>query len=94
MMVAACRPSKSAVNPSNRSYWPSAKRELDYDIPSVNKAGLVEALTKCCCDEHLCLSRATVEESDHWHRRLLRTGRKGPRRRSTAEQRDKLAALH
>src|SRR6185369_12044609 len=68
------------------------KARLDYDIPSVNKAGLIEALTKCCCDEHLCLSRATVQESDHWRRRLLLARRDRPRSCRAAEQRDKLAA--
>jgi len=69
------------------------KARLDYDIPSINKAGLVEALTKCCCDEHLCLGRATVEESDHRHRRLLRASRYRPRCRRAAEQRDELPPL-
>ena len=38
--------------------------------------------------------RRAVEDSNHWHRRLLRARRERPRRRRAAEQRDELAALH
>src|SRR6266446_3908208 len=44
--------------------------------------------------EHGINFRPAAEESDHWHRRLLRPRRERPRRCRAAEQRDEVAALH
>jgi len=40
------------------------------------------------------LGRRAAQESDHRHRRLLRTRSKRPRSRCTAKKRDELASLH
>ena len=66
---------------------------LDRNIPSINKTGLVETLTKRCCDEHLRVSRAAVEKSDNRQVTLLRARRERPRNRRAAQQRHELAPV-
>src|SRR5262249_62070690 len=56
-------------------------------------AGVFEALAKCAQAVRNRIRRPAVEKTDHRHRDLLRARRERPRR-SAAEQRDELTALH
>src|SRR5262245_26490683 len=68
---------------------------LDHDILALDVAGFTNALTEC--GQLACtIGRRprAAEESDHRHRRLLRTRRPRPRGRRAAEQRYELTPPH
>jgi hypothetical protein len=59
----------------------------------LEKACLVQALSKCGHEFLTVIERSAAQNSDHRQRRLLRVRRERPRRRRAAEERDELAAL-
>src|SRR5262245_13066734 len=63
-------------------------------ILTLDNACVFEALTECADALRHPVRRSGVEESDHWHRRLLRAHRERPGHRRAPEQRDELAAPH
>jgi hypothetical protein len=65
---------------------------LDRHVLTLDEAGLVEAPTER--SDTARIERPALDESDHRHRGLLRTGHQRPRSRRTAEQSDELAPLH
>src|SRR5262249_8840324 len=65
---------------------------FDRDILALDIVGFLQALAKCTQSVHIHISRCTLEEADHRHRRLLRARRERPRDRRAAEQRDERAA--
>src|SRR5262249_32151296 len=67
---------------------------LDHDILALDVAGFANALPECGQIACTISKRRAAEESDHWHRRLLRACRKRPRRRRAADQRDEFATSH
>src|SRR5262245_7534983 len=67
---------------------------LDRRILALDIAGFAQAPTESGYAGGECYSRSAVEETNHWHRRLLRARRERPRGRRAAEQRYELAALH
>ena len=61
----------------------------------LEKACLVQTLSKCGHEFLAVFERSAAQNSDHRHRRLLlRARRERPRRRRAAEQRDELAPFH
>src|SRR5262249_62174046 len=66
---------------------------LDRHVLALNMAGLAETLAEGACTVRPRLRRRRIENSDHWHRRLLRPRRQRPGRRSTHDG-DELAAPH
>jgi len=67
---------------------------LDRDSAAFDIAGLVQALAKRLQVRLPRTWRGAVEESNDWHRRLLRAPRERPSRRRAADQRDELAPSH
>src|SRR5262249_60890794 len=67
---------------------------FDRNISAFRIASFIETLPKRgnCVGQRV--RRLGIEKTDHRHRRLLRARREWPRRRSTSEQRDELAAFH
>ena len=65
---------------------------LDYDILTLGITSFAEPLAECGYTVR-SRGRPTVDEADHWHRRLLRASseRHGG---SAADERDKFASLH
>src|SRR5215468_10374983 len=68
--------------------------KFNRDVPTLDKAGLTQAAPKRFHKWYVRSGRRAVEESNHWHRRLLRPGRERPSCRCAAEQRDELAPFH
>src|SRR5262245_10782175 len=66
---------------------------FDRDVLTLDIAGLFQGLTKAAQAIADRLGRSVVEESDHWHRRLLRARRERPCRRAP-KRRDERAAIH
>src|SRR5262249_24787440 len=66
---------------------------LHGDLAALDEARFGQAAAKCGHVFRPFRRRHAVQDSDHWHRRLLCAGRERPRRRA-AEQRDELASLH
>src|SRR5215470_17008996 len=66
---------------------------LDQHIAALNIAGLAQAPPEGGERTGILGGRCTVEESDHRHRSLLRSGRERPRRQA-AEERDESAPLN
>ncbi len=67
--------------------------ELERHVLPFLITALSKALANCGYLLDPFSSRTGIEETDHWHRRLLRPRRERPRRR-TAEQRDEGAPFH
>src|SRR5262249_39526061 len=67
---------------------------FDCDILALTKAAVLKPLTKCAEQMRVRGGRCTVKDSDHRHGRLLRTRRKRPPNRRTAEQCDESAPSH
>src|SRR5262249_5252757 len=67
---------------------------LDRRILALDIAGFAQAPTESGYAGGECYSRSAVEETNHWHRSLLRARRERPCRSRAAEQRDEFAALH
>src|SRR6516164_9685549 len=63
---------------------------LDHHVLALDVAGFLKAFPKCSTKVRVAFRRAGVDESNHWHRGLLRARRERPRGR-TAEQRDEVA---
>src|SRR5262249_23137123 len=57
-------------------------------------ANVLEALAEGPHRFYVALGRLRVEETDHWHRRLLRPRRERPGNRRATEQRDEVASPH
>src|SRR5262249_23216765 len=57
-------------------------------------ANVLEALAEGPHRFYEALGRLRVEDTDHWHRLLLRARRQRPRRRGATEQSDELAPFH
>src|SRR5262245_41769027 len=64
---------------------------LDSDVLVLNESGVVETLPERIKNVFEPRSRRRPEKSDHRHRRLLRAGRKRPRRRRAAKRGDEVA---
>src|SRR5205823_12591543 len=67
---------------------------LDPDVPALDKAGFAEALPECCDHRLIAARRRAAEQTDHRHRRLLRTRRERRARDRATEQHDEFAAPH
>jgi hypothetical protein len=67
---------------------------FDCDVAAIDVTGLAQPFEKGRQLWRVVLGRSDVETPDHRHRRLLRTRRKRPCCRSTAEKCDELAPLH
>ena len=67
---------------------------FDHDVAAIDVTGLAQPFEKGRQLWRVVLGRSDVEKPDHRHRRLLRTRRKRPCCRSTAEKVDELAPLH
>src|SRR5262249_28270970 len=67
---------------------------LDRHILAFHVAGFTNALPECSKKECTIGRPQAAEESDYWHRWLLRPRRERPRRRRAAEQGDERAAPH
>src|SRR5262249_36416018 len=65
---------------------------FDRDVLPFDKARFVEAFAERGQIEQVGVERTGTQETNHWHRRLLRVRRERPRRRA-AEQRDELAPV-
>src|SRR5262249_10887050 len=66
---------------------------FDRDVLTLDVTGFVQATAERGRHGSVRLSRLSIQESDHRHRRLLRARAERPRRRA-AEQRDELAPFH
>jgi hypothetical protein len=67
---------------------------LDRYISMLEKTCLVKALSKCGHELLAVIERSAAQNSDHWHRWLLRPRRKRPRGRHTTKQGNELAPSH
>ena len=67
---------------------------FDNHVLAIDVAGFAQPFEKSRQLPRVNLGRSGVEKPDHRHRRLLRTRRKRPCCRSTAEKCDELAPLH
>src|SRR5215471_6543402 len=68
--------------------------KFERDVLTLDISGIVQTIAKC---SHVVLSLVegrVADESDHRHRRLLRSRSQRPRGCRAAEQRDELAAFH
>ena len=74
---------------------PGALRKLDlFDVLALDEPRLGKALAKCRYQRHRGGGRRAAENTDHRHRRLLRTHGKRPRCRDTPDKTDKLPPPH
>jgi hypothetical protein len=67
---------------------------FDPHILALDDADFPETLAERGYHVRDVFRRQDVDEANHWHRRLLRTRRKRPRARRTAEKRNELASFH
>src|SRR5262249_9163973 len=65
---------------------------FDIDVLPFDIANLTQSLAECVDSGRRFTWRSAAEESDHWHRRLLRARRERPSCSRAAEQCDELAA--
>src|SRR5262245_31296143 len=93
-ITATRRRTRSAAISRSRSYRPSRPTVFEDDVLTLNVAGFIQAPMKR--GDELCegSGRLAVEESDHWHRRLLRARRQRLRRRAGAKPSDELPSPH
>ena len=52
---------------------------LDHHVLALDVAGFLKAFPKCSTKVRVAFRRAGVDESNHWHRCLLRARRERPR---------------
>src|SRR5262249_4768917 len=67
---------------------------FDSHVLALDIAELAEALSQCRRKMRARMGRATIEEPDHRHRRLLRARRERPCSRRATEQGDERAPFH
>src|SRR5262249_39729273 len=67
---------------------------LDGNIAAFRETSLIETAPEAGEERLPSAGGPATQESDDWHRRLLRARREGPRCRRAPKQRDELAPLH
>src|SRR5262249_9713805 len=87
------------LNQTGRQRWQSVivvfcPAIFDGHVLTLDLAGFLQTLAECGHGRRISVRRCAVEETDHWHRRLLRARRERPRGSRAAEQRDERAAPH
>jgi hypothetical protein len=95
MILARLRTSSGMARPSASAVAMAVcEAKLDRRASTLNEAGLVQPLANGPNSCALGFPGLAAEESDHRHRRLLRSCHERPCRRRAAEQRYELAAFH